>query len=166
MSAIERLDQLYERPGFLLRRTHQIFVSILEAEFAAAGLSPPQYAVLVALNERKDLTQGDLAPALGMNKVSISQIVQTLERKEWLVRRPDSRDKRLLRLALTPEGRKLLRKTSAMAESTYRAQLAPLDEQERALFMDLLKRLVTELEPHARTAFRPLPPRRRRNQAV
>src|SRR5690606_17555017 len=60
MSAIERLDELYERPGFLLRRAHQIFVSILEAEFASVGLSPAQYAVLVALNEHKELSQGDV----------------------------------------------------------------------------------------------------------
>jgi len=162
MSAIERLDELYERPGFLLRRAHQIFVSILEAEFASVGLSPAQYAVLVALNEHKELSQGDVALVLGMNKVSISHIVQGLEKKGWLLRQVDNLDKRQLKLALTAEGRKVLRQTSTMAEATYRAQMAPLSEEERDLFVSLLKRLVDELEPRARTVLQPLETKRRR----
>ncbi|CAM4259698.1 HTH marR-type domain-containing protein [Bordetella tumbae] len=155
-SAIERLDQLYDRPGFLLRRAHQIFVSILEAEFASIGLSPAQYAVLIALHEKKKLTQGELALSLGMNKVSISQVVQGLERNGWLLRQVDSVDKRQLRLTLTAAGRNMLRRTRGMAETTYNAQMAPLNDDEREQFVSLLKRLVHELEPHARAAFNPL----------
>lgn len=162
MPPIERLDQLYERPGFLLRRAHQIFASILETEFASVGLSPAQYAVLIALHDQKNLTQGDLALSLGMNKASISQIAQGLERSGWLLRQVDAQDKRQLRLALTAQGRNLLRRTHTMAESTYRAQMSPLNESEREQFILLLKRLVSDLEPRARTAFQPVQSKRRR----
>lgn len=154
-SAVESLDQLYGRPGFLLRRTHQIFVSILETEFATLGLSPAQYSVLVAVNERKCVPQGDLGPLLGMNKVSISQVVQGLERQGWLTREVHDKDKRQRLLTLTSDGKRVLRRTRGLAEATYRTQMAPLDAKEREQFMALLNRLMTELEPHARTAFQP-----------
>jgi len=161
-SAVESLDQLYGRPGFLLRRTHQIFVSILETEFATLGLSPAQYSVLVALNDRTCVAQGDLGPLLGMNKVSISQVVQGLERQGWLTREVHDKDKRQRLLRLTPQGKRVLHRTRELAEATYRTQMAPLNAQEREQLVGLLSRLMTDLEPHARTAFQPTPPPPRR----
>lgn len=165
-TAIERLHELYGRPGFLLRRTHQIFVSILETEFATLGLSPAQYAVMIAVNDRKPLAQGDLASLLGMNKVSISQVVQGLEREGWLTRQVDEVDKRQRLLTLTAEGRGILRRTRRLAEATYRAQMAPLNDGERDQLIGLLKRLVTDLEPHARTAFKPTLTTERRKKSA
>lgn len=45
-------DGLYERPGFLLRHTHQISVSIFERACASLPLNPAQSGVLVSLLQR------------------------------------------------------------------------------------------------------------------
>ncbi len=154
--AIERLPQLYSRPGFLLRRAHQIYVAIFEENFGRLGLSPAQYSVMIALHDLHGINQGDLAKAIGMNKVTVSQIVQALESRGWITRQQADADRRRRRLTLTPAGQRALNQTAQMAEATYAEQMAPLSEAERQRLLKLLQRIVTQLEPRARTPFEPI----------
>ncbi|OZI37114.1 hypothetical protein CAL29_01400 [Bordetella genomosp. 10] len=153
---VERLSQLYSRPGFLLRRAHQIYVAIFEANFEKLSLSPAQYSVMIALHDLHGVNQGDLAKAIGMNKVTVSQIVQALEARGWITRKKAEIDRRQRTLTLTAAGRRALNQTAKMAEATYAEQMAPLTEPERQHLFALLHRIVDELEPRARTPFEPL----------
>jgi DNA-binding MarR family transcriptional regulator len=154
--SIERLSKLYTRPGFLLRRAHQICVAVFESNFERLALSPAQYSVMIALHDLKDVNQGDLAKAIGMNKVTVSQIVQGLEGRGWIVRKTAEADRRRRVLALTSAGRRALMQTAAMAEATYAEQMAPLSEADRKRLMKLLQRMVDVLESRARTPFVPV----------
>ncbi|ANN78165.1 MarR family winged helix-turn-helix transcriptional regulator [Bordetella flabilis] len=153
---VERLSQLYSRPGFLLRRAHQIYVAIFEANFEQLALSPAQYSVMIALHDLRGVNQSDLAKAIGMNKVTVSQIVQALETRGWITRKKADIDRRRRRLILTPAGQRALDQTAEMAEATYAQQMAPLSEPERLRLLKLLRRVVDELEPRARTPFEPV----------
>jgi DNA-binding MarR family transcriptional regulator len=153
---VERLSQLYSRPGFLLRRAHQIYVAIFEANFERLALSPAQYSVMIALHGLHGVNQGDLAKAIGMNKVTVSQIVQALESRGWITRKKADIDRRRHQLALTRAGQRALDQTAEMAEATYAEQMAPLSEPERQRLFKLLQRIVDELEPRARTPFEPI----------
>jgi len=153
---VERLSQLYSRPGFLLRRAHQIYVAIFEANFERLALSPAQYSVMIALHDLHGINQGDLAKAIGMNKVTVSQIVQALEVRGWIARKQTDADRRRRQLTLTAAGQRALKQTADMAEATYAEQMAPLTEPERQRLFKLLQRIVDELEPRARTPFEPI----------
>ncbi|ARP80123.1 hypothetical protein CAL12_04295 [Bordetella genomosp. 8] len=156
-ASIEKLPQLYRRPGFLLRRAHQIFEAIFEDNFVKLALSPAQYSVLLAVHNAKGINQNDIARSIGMNKVTVSQIVQALEERGWIARQTAAADRRRRHLALTAAGRRALTRTAAMADATYDQQMAPLDPQERETLLALLQRVVDTLEPRARTPFEPLP---------
>ncbi|WP_059413179.1 MarR family winged helix-turn-helix transcriptional regulator [Cupriavidus basilensis] len=152
---VERLSQLYSRPGFLLRRAHQISVAIFEDSFAALELTPSQYAVLIALHNIERASQNDVARALGVNKVSVSQVAQSLEERGWVTRETSADDRRQRQLALSAKGRKALSRSMEMADAAYDALMAPFDAAERRQFIALLQRVVTSLEPRARTPFAP-----------
>ncbi|WP_454720809.1 MULTISPECIES: MarR family winged helix-turn-helix transcriptional regulator [Cupriavidus] len=152
---VERLSQLYSRPGFLLRRAHQISVAVFEDSFDALELTPSQYAVLIALHNIERASQNDVARALGVNKVSVSQVVQSLEERGWVTRETSADDRRQRQLALTAKGRKALARSMAMADAAYDTLMAPFDAAERRQFIALLQRVVTALEPRARTPFEP-----------
>lgn len=149
-SEIEHLRQLHTRPGFLLRRAHQIAVAIFEDSFAALDMTPSQYAVLIAVNEIERPNQNDVALALGLNKVSVSQVVQGLEKRGWLTRRTAADDRRQRQLFLTAAGRKALAKSAAMANDAYEALLEPFGGPERQMMLSLLQRVVSELDHRAR----------------
>lgn len=153
---IERLPQLYRRPGFLVRRAHQIFEAIFEDNFIKLALSPAQYSVLLAVHNARGINQNDIARSVGMNKVTVSQIVQALEERGWIARETAPADRRRRHLALTAAGRRALARTAAMADATYDQQMAPLEPHERETLVALLQRVVDTLEPRARTPFAPL----------
>ncbi len=56
-SDINSVDALYKRPGFLLRRAHQISVSLFMEESAEFNITTTQYGVLVILRCFEDLDQ-------------------------------------------------------------------------------------------------------------
>ncbi|GAB3408169.1 MarR family transcriptional regulator [Massilia agilis] len=153
---IENLSQLYLRPGFMLRRAHQISVAIFEGSCARLGLSPAQYAVLVALHELPGSAQGQLGRVLGMNKVTVSQVVKVLEERGWVARTTGTGDRRCRQLVLTRSGKSTIRRAAGMVQQAYDTLMSPFDATERALFTQLLQKAVCELEPHARAALEPI----------
>ncbi|MCB2037617.1 MAG: MarR family transcriptional regulator, partial [Ottowia sp.] len=49
------LDMLYQRPGFLLRRAHQLSVALFDLHCGALNLTPPQYGVLTVLSHAQGI---------------------------------------------------------------------------------------------------------------
>ena len=70
-------------------------------------LTGTQAWVLSALMEEEGVIQGDLAQKLGIRAVTLGGLVDRMESRNWVQRRPDDRDRRAKRIWLTPEGRKL-----------------------------------------------------------
>ena len=147
----ETLADLYARPGFLLRRGHQIAVGIFIQECAAIGLTPPQHGVLVVAGNAPGLDQAALARALGFDRATVGALVEGLERRGMLRREGSAQDRRRKVLALTPSGRAMLGQAQAAVRRTSQRLLSPLSEDERLLFVDLLARLTDTLNAASRT---------------
>ena len=145
------LAELYARPGFLLRRAHQIAVGIFVQECATFGLTPPQHSALIAVGHCPGLDQAGLARALGFDRATIGQVVEGLESRGLLLRRDSATDKRRKTLALSSKGRALMgRATPAIAKTSERL-LAPLAAREREHFVRLLRQLTGDLNSASRT---------------
>jgi DNA-binding MarR family transcriptional regulator len=149
-------DLLYARPGFLLRRAHQISVSIFESACSELGITPGQYAVLTVLRTDCTLDQSSVARAIGLDKVTVSLLLRGLETRGLVDRRvqPDNRRKRVL--TLTAQGLALLQRSKAPAEDAYERLLAPFDAAQRDALLSLLQQLIGGLECFARAPLTPL----------
>jgi DNA-binding MarR family transcriptional regulator len=105
-----RLYDVLERLGNLLRSE--------EREAAArAGLLPVHLAALGYLGRanRYSNTPAALAEYLGLTKGTVSQSLLVLERRGYLRKQGDSRDRRVVRLELTARGRRALERQSPPA---------------------------------------------------
>ena len=80
------MSSLYQRPGFLLRRAHQLSVGLFEHMFQALKLPPPQFGLLHMLMHSEALDQASLARGLGLDKVTVLHVVRGLETRGWLTR--------------------------------------------------------------------------------
>ena len=149
------LSQLYVRPGFLLRRAHQISAAVFEDECRELALTPAQFGVLTVLRAHPGLGQSSLARALGFDKVTVLRVLRGLELRGLVVRAPAANNKRNVSVALTDCGATLLAQAQKPAEKAYRRLLAPLDKAQQAQLVALLQLLTGELEEHARAAFVP-----------
>lgn len=133
---------LNAQPGHAIRRLHQIAVGIFLQETAAHGVTPVQYAALQAVHNEPGIDQRTLASRIAQDTSTTAGVVERLQARGWLQRAPDPADRRVRRLALTPEGAAVL---AAVVPDMRRAQariLAPLGADEQAQFMALLQRLV------------------------
>jgi len=150
-------SDLYRRPGFLLRRTHQISAAVFENACAEVGLTPAQYGVLTVLAAEPGLDQTRLARALAFDKVTVMRVLRGLEAR-GLVRRELSRvSRRRKTVALTAAGSERLAAAQAPAERAYRRLLSPLSPPQRGQLIELLQILTDGLADEARAPFVPLP---------
>jgi DNA-binding MarR family transcriptional regulator len=103
------------------------FLHWSEEQAQAAGLSPAEHQLLLAIRGHPGPdppTIGDVARSLLLRHHSVVQLVDRAERRDLVRRVPDPRDGRVVRLRLTPLGRRRLRRLSALHIEEI-AKLAP-----------------------------------------
>ena len=159
------LSRLYARPGFLLRRAHQISAAVFEDACRDLALTPAQFGVLTVLQAHPGLGQSSLARALGFDKVTVLRVLRGLEGRGLVTRGLSGQNRRNVSVSLTAEGARLLQQAQKPAERAYKRLMAPLAREQQEPLLDLLQLLTGELEEEARAAFVP-PPTPAPRQAV
>lgn len=137
-----RIRDLEERPGFLIRRLHQIHVALFAEECAAEGITPVQYSVLTALDQIGAAEQIALSRAVGLDRTNIADVAARLETRGLLTRAVSPRDKRMKLVDLTEAGRALLERVQEGAARAHERTVAALPPQERQRFLKALRLLV------------------------
>lgn len=106
-----------------------------------SGLSPMEFAALEALYHKGPLLIGGLQEKVLISSGGMTYVVDQLEKKGLVERRPCPEDRRARYVLLTTGGEALMdRVFPAHAEQLERA-LAGLDEEEKAQAIDLLRKL-------------------------
>lgn len=149
-------EDLYQRPGFLLRRAHQISASIFERACANLALTPAQYGVLCVIKDQPGIDQSTLARALAFDKVTVLRVLKGLEERGLCERALSQGDRRQRSVRLTPQGLTLLRQASEPVQQAYEMLMSPLSTEQRVQFLAMLQKLNTELETQARASFVPM----------
>jgi len=152
------LADLYQRPGFLLRRTHQISAAVFESACAPVGLTPAQYGVLTVLAAEPGIDQTRLARALAFDKVTVMRVLKGLEERQLVQRARSSVSRRQMMVSLTAQGRELYEAAREPAERAYQRLLSPLAPAQRRQLIELLQTLTDSLADEARAPFVPLQP--------
>lgn len=153
--SFENLANLYARPGFLLRRTHQISTAVFEDECRSVGLTPAQFGVLSVVRASPGLDQSSLARALGFDKVTVLRVLRGLESRQLIERAPAPTSRRNLSISLSAGGLALLQQAQQPADRAYARLMAPLNSEQQAQLVQLLQLLTAGLEGDARAAFVP-----------
>lgn len=154
------LTRLYTRPGFLLRRAHQISAAVFEEECRGVGLTPAQFGTLTVLRAHPGLAQSSLARALGFDRVTMLRVLRGLEVRGLVARAPAPENRRNLAITLSDDGERVLKQAGKPAERAYRRLMAPLSPGQQAQLVSLLQQLTDGLENEARATFRPPGPLR------
>jgi DNA-binding MarR family transcriptional regulator len=140
-------------PPALARRFHQICAAIIADTVADADLSALQFAVFPYLSEgtgEPGIDQNGIAARLGIDRNNTSLLLDQLESKGLVERRVNGADRRARMLYLTPKGEKLYARLYRPTRVANDRILAPLAPNERALFLDMLIRLIKGNFIHAR----------------
>ncbi|GAB7522101.1 MarR family winged helix-turn-helix transcriptional regulator [Paraburkholderia sp. 2C] len=149
-----RHTALDARPGFLIRRLHQIHVALFIEECAPEGITPVQYSILTALDQLGPSEQIALSNAVGLDRANTADVIARLAERRFIQRRGSRTDKRKKVAELTDVGRALLARLETGVERAHERTLAALPAKDRKQFIEYLVRLVETNNELSRTPIR------------
>lgn len=141
MALLPKNWPLEERPGFIIRRLHQIHVSLFMEACAEFRVTPLQYSLLTALADVGTADQTTLASMVALDRTTTTGALKRLEARGLIRRERSTADRRSHVSALTEAGRDLLVAIEPSARQAHADTLASLGETEVAEFVALMKRI-------------------------
>jgi DNA-binding MarR family transcriptional regulator len=142
MQASSRTPQLASRLRLAVARTARRL-----RQEAGGGLSPTLSAALASIDRHGPLTPSELADRERVKRPTATRLLATLEEGGLIARTSDPSDRRSSLIAITPEGRELMRTLRTRKDAYLVRRLAKLTADERATLAraaDLLERMLEE----------------------
>lgn len=131
----------------LLHRAGQCAGDLFTEEAALDGLTPRQYAVLLAVSLEEGVSQTHLVDRTGIDRSTLADIVRRMLKKGLVSRRRTRADARVYSVRLTDAGREALRAAQPAADQAEARLLAALDPAKRKEFIESLTRIVRTISP-------------------
>lgn len=146
---------LWGRPGYLLRRLHQIHYALFFEECAGFDITPVQYGLLTTLSLNPNIDQNSLARELGIDRTNVADVLNRLARRGLVERRRSPDDRRMVLAQLTRAGERLTKDMYRPMQRAQKRLLQPLLPQERNALIITLIRLINGNNHLGRTIFQP-----------
>lgn len=126
----------------LMRRIH-VTLHAKAPQFDTERLGPGGSMVLLALSEMNGGPLNELTRRVARDKSQMSRVIQSLENKGVVERRPSPSDGRVSEVFLTEKGKAVVAAlTDALTEAIDQV-MAPITEAEKATLKDIMRRVVT-----------------------
>ena len=135
--------------GYMLSDVARLIRTVFDRRVRDMGLTRAQWLVLTRLYRRPGQSQTELSEMLEIDRASAGRMIDRMEKNGWVERRPDSGDRRINRLHLTDDARKVHAVMWAIAESTVDDALSPLSASERAQYTELTAKVKSRLQSMA-----------------
>ncbi len=137
-------------PAYLIRRLQMISTAIIAEEFEDENMPVSEWAVLTMIDSHPEIDQSRLAEVVAIDKTNTGRLVDLLEAKGLVERRPHDSDRRVWLVRCTPLGHKIRKRLRPRALATQERMLSCLKRADRELFVDLMSRVVTANEKYVR----------------
>ena len=131
----------YDRLLTALRRI--IRVTDLNAKKLAkeTGLTPPQFLILQALDGAGALSIGAIATEINLSQATVTSIVDRMEARGVVTRRRNEKDRRVVNVDLTTEGRDLLDQAPKLLQDRLQDRFNGLKDWEKGFLISALDRM-------------------------
>ncbi|RVT96408.1 MarR family transcriptional regulator [Rhodovarius crocodyli] len=135
---------LAERPGYLIRRLHQLHVALFSELTAGFHVTPVQYSLMSAIAARGEADQTTLAADVALDRSTTASSLARLDARGLIARRRGEKDGREMRCALTTEGRSVLAAMEPLAREAHARTLAALPAGQARALIELMHRALPE----------------------
>jgi DNA-binding MarR family transcriptional regulator len=139
-------EDVLSTPGHLISLAARGFVRLSEARLKPLGFGVGQLPVLVALQNGNASTQRDLARFAKVEQPPMAQMLVRMERDGLIERTPDPADGRSSRIVLTKAAQERMPEAKTTLVQGNREALNGFTDAEAAQLVDLLKRLIENLD--------------------
>jgi DNA-binding MarR family transcriptional regulator len=132
--------------GYLMRICTNRLLPQMEALFQDQELTFSQWTTLVALHDGRVSTAGEVAHNICHDAGSLTRLIDQMVKRGLVVRGRSETDRRVVTLALTPPGRKLVEAQAPKVMNFWNGLLSDFSHAEVNTLIDLLTRLVIVAE--------------------
>jgi DNA-binding MarR family transcriptional regulator len=128
-----------------LRRFEQMVAAQLKGSSDCNGVTLSQCHALLEIENRDQLSLGELAQQLGLDKSTLSRTIDGLVNIGLVQRAPDPDDRRSIRLSLTGQGRRTCDRINTENDAHFSRVLSRIDIQRRQKVVEGFDALVTAM---------------------
>jgi MarR family transcriptional regulator for hemolysin len=131
--------------GFIIHDVARMMRWNFERRAHEYNLTRSQWSVLVLLSWENGAQQKRLADIIGVTAITMTGLVDRLERNDWVERRQDPQDRRAKRVFLTDKVEPLIEKIKLVGIEVRESALKGISASEQQQLTDLLSRMRANL---------------------
>jgi DNA-binding MarR family transcriptional regulator len=128
---------------YLLKHAQLRLAELNTSVLAPFGISGRELAVLTVIGEAPPLSQQELARRMAIDRTTTVALIDGLESKSLVTRRPDPQDRRRNVVGLTDVGRVVLRDGRRAADEAEQRLLAAVSDQDARHLRRILRNIVS-----------------------
>ena len=138
---------------FLLHDVARLVRVDADKRARAQGMTRAQWGILIWLDRQPGISQKELSELLEVEPISVARLIDRLEARGMVERRPDHRDRRIWRLHLRPPAQAALLEINAQRTDMTRIITAGIEPDTLEIMTEALFRMkatLTQDSPHPR----------------
>lgn len=130
---------------WMLMRLTRLHFQYMRTQLEALDLYPGQPQLLLALKERDNASQRELAQAMDVSPATLTVMLRRMDGKHLIERKNDPQDMRITRLRLTTRGREKITQIERVLDESGEQLEALFTREEKELARSMLSRLEQRL---------------------
>ncbi|HIS29277.1 MAG TPA: MarR family transcriptional regulator [Candidatus Avamphibacillus intestinigallinarum] len=138
---MESSEDLSLKLFVVLSRAMESITEQVQADIKRYGLNPTEFAVLELLYNKGDQPIQKIGDKILLASSSITYVVDKLEKKEYLTRRPCPKDRRVTYASITESGESLLRTIFPEHTKAIQEIFGGLNDEEKSDMIEQIKKL-------------------------
>ncbi len=135
---------------FLLHDVARLLRGEADRRARASGMTRAQWVILFWLERQPGLSQKELAEILEVEPITVARLIDRLEARGMVERRPDAKDRRIWRLHLLPPAGDILAELHGERTDMHRMATADVDSATQRTMIEGLQRMKATLVSECR----------------
>jgi DNA-binding MarR family transcriptional regulator len=95
------------------------FGRLVQQQLKKLNMTFSQFKTMIVLSQKDNITQREFADMIDTDTTTVMVLCDSLEKKGWLIRMPDATDRRVNRLLLTDNGKKVFSQALPLVQTIY-----------------------------------------------
>ena len=134
-----------ENIGLLIHDVARLLRVLYDRQMASIGLTRSQWWLLTYLFFKDGINQSELAILMDMEKAPLSRLLDRMEKKGWVIRKNENKDRRTKNIYLSESIKPLISSMRDKAADYRSESLSILTDKERNKLKDILQILKKDL---------------------
>lgn len=134
--------ELDNRLGYLLKHAQQRLFELTANALEPYGINGRELGVLLVLDGLGPTSQQDVARRMGVDRTTMVALIDALEAKSVVVRRPYEEDRRRNVVEFTERGHELFTRARKASDEAERRFVSPLEDEAADVFRAQLRAVI------------------------